>query len=166
MRLSRTCLMTCHKQSKMPLIKILKMAKRSLWVLTNKVIIIIIIIIWIQNNRVWLECDGENPADRENIGGITYYPTNGVSANFYPYLNQKGYLSPVVFAHLDNPRRKMILNHNIGCLTFLSDGVLIAVECKAWAKNIQHDSQERKGLVHFEVQSNQIFIINNKTIFL
>jgi len=87
------------------------------------------------NNRVWLECDGENPADRENIGKMTYYPTNGVSANFYPYLNQKGYLSPVVFAHLDNPRH----------------GVLISVECKAWAKNIQHDSQERKGLVHFEL---------------
>ena len=64
-----------------------------------------------QNNRVWLECDGENPADRENIGKMTYYPTNGVSANFYPYLNQKGYLSPVVFAHLDNPRRKKTLKH-------------------------------------------------------
>merc|ERR1712062_744953 len=87
------------------------------------------------NNRVWLECDGENPADRENIGGITYYPTNGVSANFYPYLNQKGYLSPVVFARLDNPKH----------------GVLIAVECKAWAKNIHHNSQERRGLVHFEM---------------
>jgi len=87
------------------------------------------------NNRVWLECDGENPADRENIGGITYYPTNGVSANFYPYLNQKGYLSPVVFARLDNPKH----------------GILIAVECKAWAKNIHHNSQERKGLVHFEM---------------
>ena len=56
-----------------------------------------------------MERDGENPADRENIGKMTYYPTNGVSANFYPYLNQKGYLSPVVFARLDNPKRKKII---------------------------------------------------------
>jgi len=87
------------------------------------------------NKRVWLECDGENPADVENIGPISYYPTNGVSENFYPYLNQKGYLSPVVFARLDNPKH----------------GVMVAIECKAWAKNIVHDSQDRKGLVHFEL---------------
>ena len=87
------------------------------------------------NNRVWLECDGENPADKENIGEITYYPTNGVSKNFYPYVNQKGYLSPVIFAHLENPKH----------------GIMMAVECKAWAKNIRHDSQERRGLVHFEL---------------
>lgn len=31
------------------------------------------------------------------------------------------------------------------------DGVLIAVECKAWAENIKHDRMERKGLAHFEV---------------
>ena len=62
-----------------------------------------------------MECDGENPADVENIGPISYYPTNGVSENFYPYLNQKGYLSPVVFARLDNPKRKhmMILKTKI-----------------------------------------------------
>ena len=28
---------------------------------------------------------------------------------------------------------------------------MVAIECKAWAKNIVHDSQDRKGLVHFEV---------------
>jgi len=87
------------------------------------------------NNRVWLECDGENPADKENLGPITYYPTNGVSGYYYPYLNQKGYLSPVIFARLERPKH----------------GVLIAIECKAWARNIDHDSQDRKGLVHFEL---------------
>ena len=59
-----------------------------------------------QNQRVWLECDGENPADREHLGPVTYFPTNGVSRHFYPYLNQQGYLSPVVFARLDKPKRK------------------------------------------------------------
>merc|ERR1711936_1254642 len=56
------------------------------------------------NNRVWFECVGENPADKENLGPITYFPTNGVSANYYPYTNQKGYLSPIVFIQLDKPK--------------------------------------------------------------
>jgi len=87
------------------------------------------------NNRVWFECVGENPADKENLGPITYFPTNGVSANYYPYTNQKGYLSPIVFIQLDKPK----------------GGVMIAVECKAYARNIDHDSMERKGLAHFEL---------------
>ena len=28
---------------------------------------------------------------------------------------------------------------------------MIAVECRAWAENIQHDRMERRGLAHFEV---------------
>ena len=38
-------------------------------------------------------------------------------------------------------------------MTFVccSDGVMIAVECRAWAENIKHDRMERKGLAHFEV---------------
>jgi len=87
------------------------------------------------NKRVWLECDGENPADKENIGPINYYPDRGVSVNYYPYMNQEGYLSPVIFAQLENPTK----------------GVMIAIECKAWAKNIEHDSMERRGLAHFEL---------------
>lgn len=87
------------------------------------------------NQRVWLECEGENPADKEHLGEVNYYPDRGVGVNFFPYTNQKGYLSPVVFAQLENP----------------THGVMIAIECKAWAKNIDHDSMERKGLTHFEL---------------
>jgi hypothetical protein len=29
---------------------------------------------------------------------------------------------------------------------------MMAIECKAWAMNIQHDSMERRGLAHFEVK--------------
>ena len=59
-----------------------------------------------------MECDGENPADKENIGEINYYPDRGVSANYDPYTNKKGYLSPVVFAQLENPKRKFFLFSN------------------------------------------------------
>jgi hypothetical protein len=33
----------------------------------------------------------------------------------------------------------------------LSAGILINIECKAWARNIIHDRQERVGMVHFEL---------------
>ena len=44
-----------------------------------------------------------------------------------------------------------IIPFGINMKTIFADGVLIAIECKAWARNIDHDSQDRKGLVHFEV---------------
>jgi len=87
------------------------------------------------NEKVWIECHGQNPADVENMGPLVYYPEMGVSTRFYPYLNQKNYLSPVVFMQMQNPQQ----------------GVMIAIECKAWARNIEHNSQERRGLAHFEV---------------
>ena len=31
------------------------------------------------------------------------------------------------------------------------EGVMIAIECKAWAENIEHDRTERRGIAHFEV---------------
>ena len=32
------------------------------------------------------------------------------------------------------------------------EGVMIAIECKAYADNIKHDSMTRKGIAHFEVR--------------
>ena len=40
------------------------------------------------------------------------------------------------------------------------DGVMIAVECRAWADNIKHDRMERRGLAHFEVILFSITIVN------
>jgi sodium/potassium-transporting ATPase subunit beta len=84
---------------------------------------------------VWISCGGENPADRENLGVINYYPYPGIPDYYYPYQNQEGYISPLVFANLVKPKL----------------GVLIAVSCKAWAANINHDIAERMGTVHFEI---------------
>jgi len=86
-------------------------------------------------NMVWLSCEGENPADRENLGPVKYYPQPGIPKYYFPYKNQPGYLSPLVFAHLEKPKQ----------------GVLIAVSCKAWAQNLVHDVMERVGTVHFEL---------------
>ena len=47
----------------------------------------------------------------------------------------------------DNHRNRFRMND--ACL--FSVGVMIAVECRAWADNIEHDRMDRRGLAHFEV---------------
>jgi sodium/potassium-transporting ATPase subunit beta len=69
---------------------------------------------------VFVTCEGENPADRENIGEIVYYPYQGIPDYYYPYENQAGYLSPIVFAHLKNPkgnacRRLIVFSRVLAC---------------------------------------------------
>jgi len=88
-----------------------------------------------KKNVVYITCEGENPADKENIGPINYYPQAGIDFKFFPFTNQPGYLSPFVFIHFLKP----------------TPGVLINIECKAWAKNIKHDRMDREGSVHFEL---------------
>lgn len=84
---------------------------------------------------VYISCEGENVADEENMGPLTYYPSNGIENYYFPYQNTPGYLSPFVFVQFTRPER----------------GVLINIECKAWAKNIHHDRRDRVGSVHFEL---------------
>lgn len=86
-------------------------------------------------NTVWVDCEGENPADAENIGAIKYYPHRGFPGYFFPFKNTEGYLSPLVAVNFEEPKR----------------GVLINIECKAWARNIHHDRVDRRGSVHFEL---------------
>ncbi|KAG5680840.1 hypothetical protein PVAND_010321 [Polypedilum vanderplanki] len=86
-------------------------------------------------NTIWVSCEGENPADLENIGPVKYYPRRGFPGYYYPYENSEGYLSPLVAVHFERPVR----------------GIIINVECKAWAKNIKHDRADRIGSVHFEL---------------
>lgn len=86
-------------------------------------------------NTVWVTCEGENAADIENVGQIQYYPRRGFPGYYYPYENSEGYLSPLVAVHFERPVR----------------GIIINIECKAWARNIKHDRHERLGSVHFEL---------------
>ncbi|XP_046734620.1 sodium/potassium-transporting ATPase subunit beta-2-like [Diprion similis] len=86
-------------------------------------------------NTIWVSCEGENPADMENIGPVRVLPRKGFPGYFYPYENSEGYLSPLVAIHFERPRT----------------GILINVECKAWARNIKHDRVSGMGAVHFEL---------------
>jgi sodium/potassium-transporting ATPase subunit beta len=88
-----------------------------------------------QLETVWVTCEGENPADVENIGPIDFKPRQGFAGYYFPYMNSEGYLSPLVAIHFQRPVK----------------GIIINVECKAWAKNIRHDRKDRIGSVHFEI---------------
>lgn len=59
-----------------------------------------------QLNTIWVSCEGENPADLENVGPIKYYPRRGFPGFYYPYENSEGYLSPLVAVHFERPVRK------------------------------------------------------------
>nr|KAG5687019.1 hypothetical protein BaRGS_016489 [Batillaria attramentaria] len=71
---------------------------------------------------IYIQCVGENPADRDNLGtNITYYPTQGYPHYYYPYRNQKGYLAPLVFVQFNS----------------VVQNVALMVECRALAPNIR-----------------------------
>uniref|UniRef100_T1ILP1 Sodium/potassium-transporting ATPase subunit beta n=1 Tax=Strigamia maritima TaxID=126957 RepID=T1ILP1_STRMM len=87
-------------------------------------------------SKVWITCGGENAFDKENIGQMIYSPNNGgIETYYFPFKNQPGYLTPLVFVQFASVKK----------------GVLINVECRAWAKNIAHDRAERKGSIHLEL---------------
>merc|ERR1712012_1048413 len=56
---------------------------------------------------------------------------------YFPYLNQKNYQSPLVAVKL----------HNV------EEGQLLHIECRAWAKNINYNRRDRVGIVHFELMA-------------
>ncbi|KAJ8680599.1 hypothetical protein QAD02_016386 [Eretmocerus hayati] len=89
----------------------------------------------LKRNSIWVSCEGENPADKENVGPIQLYPEYGFPGYYFPFKNLEGYLSPLVAVYFERPRA----------------GVLINVECKAWAKNINHHRNGTLGSVHFEL---------------
>lgn len=56
-----------------------------------------------------IKCEGEYPADKDNVGEVTYYPNDGYPLYFYPYLGQHGYVSPLVFVKLQNPKPGVLI---------------------------------------------------------
>lgn len=85
-------------------------------------------------NHIIVQCTGENPLDKELIGPVDYWP-EGFHKKYYPYKQQRGYLSPVVMMRFLK----------------ITPGVLIQVECKAYAKNIKHHRNDRAGSTRFEI---------------
>lgn len=72
---------------------------------------------------------------RENMGDLAYFPAKGFHFKYFPFLNQQGYRSPLMFLRFQNPH----------------PGILLMITCRAFARNIVHDHVEQVGQVHFEV---------------
>lgn len=89
----------------------------------------------ISNDHVGISCEGENDADLDTLGRVEFYPEKGFPFNYYPYKNQLGYRSPLVFARFPE----------------LKKGILIQVWCKLWAANIKHHKNDKAGSAHFEI---------------
>jgi sodium/potassium-transporting ATPase subunit beta len=84
---------------------------------------------------VVLSCKGETAADEEYLGPIEYWPFQGFPVEYFPYTNQKGYLSPFVFIKLNRPKK----------------GTVINIECTAHARNIAIKRVDREGNLRFEL---------------
>jgi sodium/potassium-transporting ATPase subunit beta len=95
--------------------------------------------------NVFVLCSGENQVDLDFTGDITYYsltpdgsgkgPLGFIPFYYFPFKNQDGYRSPLVFAYFSN----------------ITTNVLVNVMCKAYAKNIYRNNLYRIGAVHFEI---------------
>jgi sodium/potassium-transporting ATPase subunit beta len=78
---------------------------------------------YISNDRhrdqraVWLSCDGVHPADVENIGAISYYPSYGFPVFFFPSKGDASYLEPLIAVRFEKPERECetdrINDHNL-----------------------------------------------------
>jgi sodium/potassium-transporting ATPase subunit beta len=80
----------------------------------------------------------QNPGDVDNRGPVDFYPKHGFPMKYFPFMNQKGYQTPFVFAQFTRPK----------------SGVIIQVWCKAWAKNIYHHKNDKAGSIHLELLLN------------
>ncbi|XP_063529075.1 sodium/potassium-transporting ATPase subunit beta-2-like isoform X1 [Cydia strobilella] len=96
---------------------------------------------------IWVSCQGEFGADKENIGPI-HYITGGLPPGFplsrlhtadrIPYASRhlpEKDPGPLVGVFFKEPRR----------------GVVINVECRIWARDIYYDGTGRTGRARFEI---------------
>ncbi|BFZ06065.1 hypothetical protein BsWGS_09104 [Bradybaena similaris] len=104
---------------------------------TNETVPSIIRNVWEVGDPWWItvRCDGDDHVTRENMGDLAYFPAKGFHFKYFPFLNQQGYRSPLMFLRFQNPH----------------PGILLMITCRAFARNIVHDHVEQVGQVHFEV---------------
>lgn len=90
-----------------------------------------------ERQQIWVSCNGHFGKDKENFQNINYYPSQGFPIYYYPYLNQPGYLSPLVAVQFKSPPK----------------GKMLDIECRAWAKNVIYSgsARDRMGSVTFQI---------------
>jgi len=100
-----------------------------------------------RTSRVYVDCQGENPADREllaaNPNSIRYFPSDqGFHMKYLPYRmtddQGKVYQSPLLAIKLDLNADKAV-------------GRLLHLQCKLWFKKVEHNSRDKVGLARMEL---------------
>jgi len=85
-------------------------------------------------DSVFFDCFGRYPADREAVQ-LEYFPkSQAISRKFFPFTGGN-YHSPVVAVQI----------------TSKTPGQLIHMECRAYYKDVIHNTKDRLGLVQFEI---------------
>ncbi|XP_002133544.3 sodium/potassium-transporting ATPase subunit beta-1-like isoform X1 [Drosophila pseudoobscura] len=99
--------------------------------------------IYEERKQIWLSCKASQVGalaqghNKDNFDNISYSHGRGFPAYYYPYLNQPGYLSPLIPVQFKS----------------LPQGQVLDVECRAWAKNIIYKAApgDRMGSVAFQI---------------
>lgn len=47
-------------------------------------------------NQLWVSCSSVEGNTTRPLKGISYFPTPSIPGQFYPYMNNPGYMSPLV----------------------------------------------------------------------
>lgn len=87
-------------------------------------------------NKVWLSCEGRNQDDQQHLGTIKYYPEQGFPGYYFPFRNQIGFRSPIVAMRILEPKHDVVIN----------------LECRAWARNIEQDRKEQIGVLNYKIK--------------
>ena len=92
-------------------------------------------------NKIWVDCQGRNAADKEALSSMQYYPsTRGFETKYFPYEGRKEeYHSPLVAVQFNFADNQQFL------------GQLINVECRAYYQGVVHETKSKAGLVQFEL---------------
>ncbi|KAI6173713.1 Sodium/potassium-transporting ATPase subunit beta family-containing protein [Aphelenchoides besseyi] len=80
-------------------------------------------------------CGGTHEVDREVEGNIEYIPSEGIDGRFYPYAVMENYQQPIAMIKFKS----------------LPPNRVVMIECRAYAKNIERNSDTGLGLVNFEL---------------
>ncbi|XP_045459232.1 sodium/potassium-transporting ATPase subunit beta-1-like [Melitaea cinxia] len=87
----------------------------------------------VERQQIWISCWEEH----SNATTIEYPWGRGLPGRFYPYLNEMGYISPVLPIRLTPPTNTLSI-----------------IRCRAWAKNIVYNKslKEPSGYVRIQLQ--------------
>lgn len=89
------------------------------------------------NNKPFVDCQGEYPADIEALqGNMKYFPNDqSISMKFFPMETKEQNQNALVALKLNN----------------LPTGQLVQIICKVYYKGVKHEKKTKSGLVQFQV---------------